>query len=65
MVVTEWFPVARLSMTARRCRTSTMRLSTIRCCEPAAFNVAGSETMVWFHALRDGVWYYVEIGVYK
>ena len=35
------------------------------CCEPAAFNVAGNETMVWFHALRDGVWYYVEMGVYR
>ncbi len=36
-----------------------------RCCEPAAFNVAGNETMVWFHALRDGMWYYVEMGVYR
>ncbi len=36
-----------------------------RCCEPAAFNVAGNETMVWFHALRKGMWYYVEMGVYR
>lgn len=36
-----------------------------RCCEPAAFNVAGNEAMVWFHALRDGMWYYVEMGVYQ
>lgn len=36
-----------------------------RCCEPAAFNVFGNEMMVWFHALRDGMWYYVEMGIYK
>lgn len=36
-----------------------------RCCEPGVFNVAGNETMVWFHALRDGMWYYVEMGVYQ
>jgi len=36
-----------------------------KCCEPAAFNVAGNDTMVWFHALRDGMWYYVEMGVYE
>lgn len=35
------------------------------CCEPAMFNTAGNETMVWFHALRDGTWYYVEMGVYE
>jgi len=35
------------------------------CCEAAAFNVAGNERMVWFHALRDGIWYYVEMGVYQ
>lgn len=35
-----------------------------RCCEPAAFNIAGNESMAWFHALRDGTWHYVEIGVY-
>jgi hypothetical protein len=34
------------------------------CCEPAAFNVAGNGQMVWFYALRDGVWHYVEMGVY-
>ena len=32
-----------------------------RCCEPAAFNVESSPGALWFHALRDGVWYYVEI----
>jgi len=36
-----------------------------RCCEPGAFNAAGNEAMVWFHALRDGMWYYVEMGVYQ
>jgi hypothetical protein len=35
------------------------------CCEPAIFNAAGNETMVWFHALRDGMCYYVEMGVYE
>mgnify|MGYP001143051209 FL=1 len=29
------------------------------------FNVSGNETMVWFYALRDGVWHYVEAGVYE
>ncbi len=35
-----------------------------RCCEPAAFNVAGNDTMVWFYALKDGMWCYVEAGAY-
>ncbi len=35
------------------------------CCEPAAFNPGFSERMVWFFALRDGMWYYVEMGVYE
>jgi hypothetical protein len=35
-----------------------------RCCEPAAFNVQGNQDMVWFHGRRDGMWYYVEMGVY-
>ncbi|MEJ2208591.1 MAG: hypothetical protein P8129_06085 [Anaerolineae bacterium] len=35
-----------------------------RCCEPAAFNTAGNEHMVWFYALRDGFWHYVELGAY-
>jgi hypothetical protein len=34
------------------------------CCEPAMFNVGGNATMVWFYALRDGTWFYVEAGVY-
>lgn len=36
-----------------------------RCCEPGAFNAAGNESMAWFYGLRDGTWYYVEIGKYK
>ncbi len=36
-----------------------------RCCEPAAFNPGNNEWMVWFHALRDGTWHYVEMGVYE
>ncbi|MCG8351068.1 MAG: hypothetical protein MI924_25140 [Chloroflexales bacterium] len=33
--------------------------------EAATFNTAGNDTMVWFHARRDGTWYYVEMGVYR
>ncbi len=36
-----------------------------RCCEPSMFNPAGNDTMVWFWARRDGVWYYVEAGAYQ
>jgi hypothetical protein len=36
-----------------------------RCCEPAAFNARYNEDMVWFHALRDGTWHYVEAGRYR
>jgi hypothetical protein len=35
-----------------------------RCCEPAMFNKAGNEDMVWFYGLRDGIWYYVEVGIF-
>ena len=34
------------------------------CCEASMFNIGGNGTMVWFHALRDGVWHYVEMGAY-
>ncbi|HSV85011.1 MAG TPA: hypothetical protein VLH85_00450 [Levilinea sp.] len=33
-----------------------------QCCEPAIFNPAGNDAMVWFYALRESVWYYVELG---
>jgi hypothetical protein len=36
-----------------------------QCCEPAAFNPRYNEDMVWFHALRDGTWHYVEAGAYR
>lgn len=36
-----------------------------QCCSRAQFNIEGNETMVWFHALRDGTWYYVGMGVYE
>jgi len=36
-----------------------------QCCEPASFNVASNEHMLWFYALRDGVWHYVEMGVFE
>jgi hypothetical protein len=29
------------------------------------FNVGANDDMVWFHALRGGMWYYVEMGVYQ
>lgn len=35
-----------------------------QCCEASMFNISGNGTMVWFYALRDGTWYYVEAGVY-
>lgn len=35
-----------------------------RCCEPAAFNANSSGRMIWFYALRDGTWYYVEAGLF-
>ena len=35
------------------------------CCEPALANPGHNESMVWFHGLRDGVWYYVELGIYE
>jgi hypothetical protein len=34
------------------------------CCEPAAFNVGSNDRMVWFYALKNGWWYYVELGKY-
>jgi hypothetical protein len=36
-----------------------------RCCEPGAFNPRTSTSMVAFYALRDGVWYYIELGNYQ
>ena len=35
-----------------------------QCCEPAAFNIRSNEHMLWFYALKEGTWYYVEIGAY-
>jgi len=35
-----------------------------RCCEPAMFNPEANGDMVWFHARKDGIWTYVEAGVY-
>jgi len=35
-----------------------------RCCEPAVFNIASNEHMLWFYALKDGTWHYVEMGAY-
>jgi hypothetical protein len=31
-----------------------------QCCEAAIHNVEAGPNAVWFHALRDGVWYWVE-----
>jgi hypothetical protein len=36
-----------------------------QCCEPAAFNPGHNEDMVWFHALKNGTWHYVEAGIYR
>jgi hypothetical protein len=33
-----------------------------RCCEPAAFNPGSSPNLVWFYALKNGIWEYVELG---
>jgi hypothetical protein len=35
------------------------------CCEPAMFNNGSNANMVWFYALKDGKWDYVEIGNYE
>ena len=35
-----------------------------QCCEPAAFNPGHELSIVWFYALRDGMWYYVEAGIF-
>jgi hypothetical protein len=34
-----------------------------QCCEPAVFNPAGNSQMVWFYALKDDIWHYVELGM--
>ena len=34
------------------------------CCGCTPLNGGGNEHMVWFYALRDSIWYYVEIGNY-
>jgi hypothetical protein len=34
------------------------------CCEPVAFNVGSNDRMVWFYAVKNGIWYYVELGIY-
>jgi hypothetical protein len=36
-----------------------------RCCEASIFNARGNRSMVWFYGLRDGMWYYVEAGIYE
>ena len=33
------------------------------CCEPAIHNVEAHEDVLWFHALREGTWYFVEAGL--
>jgi hypothetical protein len=32
------------------------------CCGPAAYNDGGNESQAWFYGLREGWWYYVEVG---
>lgn len=31
----------------------------------SSYNPGGNGSMVWFYALRDGLWYYVEAGLYR
>jgi hypothetical protein len=31
-----------------------------QCCEAAIHNVESGPDAVWFHALREGTWYFVE-----
>jgi hypothetical protein len=33
------------------------------CCEPAGFNPRSTTDVIWFHALKDGYWYFVSMGV--
>jgi len=54
----------RLSYDGRDLPLSYDEVIHYQCCEPAIFNVQGNDSMVWFHASRDGKWYYVEIGNY-
>ncbi|MDY7080265.1 MAG: tetratricopeptide repeat protein [Chloroflexota bacterium] len=35
-----------------------------QCCEPSVFNIESNEHMLWFYALKDGIWHYVEMGIY-
>lgn len=35
------------------------------CCEAGAFDIRSNEKMVWFYALRDGKWHYVELGRFE
>jgi hypothetical protein len=34
------------------------------CCEASMFNIGSNEHILWFYALKDETWFYVEIGVY-
>jgi hypothetical protein len=34
------------------------------CCEASLFNIGSNEHMLWFYALKDETWFYVEMGVY-
>ena len=36
-----------------------------KCCEPAAFNPSGNDSMVWFWARKGSMWHYVEAGIYE
>ncbi|MDY6877743.1 MAG: tetratricopeptide repeat protein [Chloroflexota bacterium] len=36
-----------------------------QCCEPSVFNIESNEHMLWFYALKDGIWHYVEMGIYN
>jgi hypothetical protein len=34
------------------------------CCDQAAFNATGNSNLAWFYASKNGLWEYVEIGVF-
>ncbi len=34
------------------------------CCEQSAFNATGNSSMAWFYAIKNGLWQYVEIGIF-
>lgn len=59
-----WGGKIRISYSGEILPVSYDRVPHYWCCEPATFNVQSNEHMLWFYALKDGIWHYVEIGIY-